>query len=239
METKTVYHYDSAGNYVNDLTLDSTDKDPRGLWNIPGNCTDIAPILQDGYIPTWDGSTWIQIKVIVDVLCYYNNGLSVKTVKSNYLVADGEVLFTTTPTTEQLEAAFTDYSTAALAKAKLSKLAELYQLFSTDRDATTWVIQADGTKYGYDRKTDDVVTFLAAMKRAELGQETYYKVYINDINTKQMVLHTADMFHTCLGQSANEQITAYTKFDTAKAKVQAATTIDAVNAVTYSTDIPA
>lgn len=121
----------------------------------------------------------------------------------------------------------------AFAKAKANKLTEIYNSFCSERDAITWVTQTNGTKYGYDRSPEDITNFISARARAELGSETYYKVYLNDVNTKQMIVHTVAMFNTCLEQSAQEQIVAYTKFETARSKINTATTIEELEAITY------
>ncbi len=55
------------------------------------------------------------------MLCYSNNGLSYKTVDSTYVAQAGEVLFSTTPTVEQLTAAFSGYVNSI----KVQKLADL------------------------------------------------------------------------------------------------------------------
>ena len=110
--------------------------------------------------------------------------------------------------------------------AKSDKLTQLYTAFSAERDAITWVTQANGTRYGYDRSPEDITNFIAARARAELGSETYYKVYLNDTSTKQMIVHTVAMFNACLEQSAQEQIAAYVTFATKKAEIEACTTIE-------------
>lgn len=98
-----------------------------------------------------------------------------------------------------------------------AKLNTLYEKFCEDRDAITWVEQEDGTVYGYDRKSEDITNFTVARERAKLGGDVYYKVYVNTEDNKQLILHTLDMFNTCLEQSAQEQIQAYTNYSEAKA----------------------
>ena len=127
--------------------------------------------------------------------------------------------------------AHTDTELFAIAKA--NKLTELYTSFAADRDAITWVTQTNGTKYGYDRSPEDITNFMAARTRAELGNETYYKVYLNDVATKQMIVHTVAMFNACLEQSAQEQIIAYTKFETLRGRLNACTTVAEIEAITF------
>lgn len=119
-----------------------------------------------------------------------------------------------------------------IAKTKANKLAELYSSFAAERDAITWVTQ-NGTKYGYDRSPEDITNFIAARTRAELGNETYYNVYLNDTDTKQMIVHTVAMFNACLEQSAQEQILAYTKFEGLRSQINACSTVAEIEAITY------
>lgn len=59
MNTKTVYSYDSNFKYTGEKILDHTDKDPFGHWNIPGNCTEIEPLIsKEGFEISWDGMAW-------------------------------------------------------------------------------------------------------------------------------------------------------------------------------------
>jgi hypothetical protein len=112
MDTKTVCRYDANGYYVSDLVLDDTDKSPSGAWNIPASCTDVEPEIKDGYKAKWTGTAWTQEAIPHDVLCYYADGLQYRTVKSDYAVGNGEVLFEQTPTIEELEKAFSTYTQA-------------------------------------------------------------------------------------------------------------------------------
>ena len=96
--------------------------------------------------------------------------------------------------------------------------------FANRRDAITWTQHETGL-YGYDRKSDDVTNFLAAMKRAELGLDTGFNVYVGSVGPKQFLPHTYDMFKVVLEQSANEQIAAYQWFEGIKAQLNAAETI--------------
>jgi len=121
-EAKTVYAYDATGLYIGDKILDCTDRSPiSGTWQIPANCTEIAPETKAGYDAYFASGAWTYIAQEIDVLCYYNNGMSHKSVPSTYKVSTGEVLFLTTPTDAELAAAFTGYI-AALKVAKLTEL---------------------------------------------------------------------------------------------------------------------
>lgn len=97
--------------------------------------------------------------------------------------------------------------------------------FASKRDAVTWTQHEVGL-YGYDRKPEDVTNFLAAMKRAELGLDTGFNVYVGSIGPKQFLPHTYEMFKIVLEQSANEQISAYQWYEGIKGQLQAANSIE-------------
>ena len=120
-----------------------------------------------------------------NVYVYYNNGLSYKTELSTYTVQTGEVIFTSTPTTAQLESAFSGYDAAMLSQAQNTAIDTLKQLLAS---------------------TDYI-----ALKYAE-------------------GLITADKY-------ANVKV-ARTAWRTAIDTIRSATTLAAVQAVTYSTTIP-
>jgi hypothetical protein len=121
-ETKIVYAYDATGLYIGGKVLDCTDRSPiSGSWQVPANCTEIAPETKAGYDAYFASGVWTRVAQEVDVLCYYNNGLAYKKVKSTYTVSDGEILFNTTPTIAQLESSFSGYGKAV----KVQKSAEL------------------------------------------------------------------------------------------------------------------
>lgn len=113
-----------------------------------------------------------------------------------------------------------------------NKLRELGAAFATARDAITWH-DFNGVVYGYDRHTEDITNFLAARARAKAGVPIPYKVYVGAIDVKQIVPHTAEMFDVILEQSAQEQITAYAKYENYKAQVLAAETVTDVMAIQW------
>ena len=115
--------------------------------------------------------------------------------------------------------------TETLDQAKTRYIADAGLKFAKRRDAITWTQHEVGL-YGYDRKPEDVTNFLAAMKRAELGLETGFNVYVDSIGPKQFLPHTYDMFKVVLEQSANEQIAAYQWYEGIKSQLQAATSIE-------------
>lgn len=119
---------------------------------------------------------------------------------------------------------FTDPNVLTLDEARTKYINAAGVEFARRRDAITWTQHEVGL-YGYDRKPEDVTNFLAAMKRAELGLDTGFNVYVDSVGPKQFLPHTYDMFKVVLEQSANEQIAAYQWFEGIKAQLNAAETI--------------
>ena len=120
---------------------------------------------------------------------------------------------------------FSDPNMETLDEAKARYTKDAGVEFARRRDAITWTQHEVGL-YGYDRKPDDVTNFLAAMKRAELGLDTGFNVYVGSVGPKQFLPHTYDMFKVVLEQSANEQIAAYQWFEGIKGELNAAETIE-------------
>ena len=59
MQTKTVYVYDTDSKYLGEKVLDSTDVDPFGNFNIPGNCVEPKPpASKSGFDIVWTGTKW-------------------------------------------------------------------------------------------------------------------------------------------------------------------------------------
>lgn len=59
METKTVYVYNTNNEYAGSLVLDSSDKSPSGIWNIPAYCTETEPLEEkEGFNIVWNGTGW-------------------------------------------------------------------------------------------------------------------------------------------------------------------------------------
>lgn len=183
--TKTVYQYGLDGVYAGTLTLDDTDKDPKGNFNIPANCTETAPTITAAMVNTWNGTAWVQTADPTNVYVYYNNGLSYKTELSTYTVQTGEVIFTSTPTTEQLESAFSGYDAAVLAQAKTTKESQIQALLDQTNTQCLLYLEGNITEAKY-----------ANMKSARAA------------------------------------------WAAAITSIEACTTVDAVNAVTYSTTEP-
>ena len=126
-----------------------------------------------------------KLNTYTDVYCYYNNGLSSKTVNNLYAAQTGEVLFSATPTTAQLTAAFSGYAATILAQAKITAETPIKSLLSdTDYEAIKY---AEG---------EITVEQYSALKSARAAWRTAIR------------------------------------------SIEACTTVDAVSAVTYSTDIP-
>ena len=202
METKTVYQYDKDGYYIQNLILDDTDKSPSGAWNIPANCTEVAPQIQEGYKCKWNGDMWEQEKIPHDVLCYYNDGLSFRTVKSDYVVQTGEVLFGVTPTTEQLQQAFPSCAEKYLASAKAKKLQEI-DTWTAEHITGGFVSSCTGTAVKYDSDKDTQITMQGiALNAANIATEHPSGIpvrgYVGDATAKTVQLLTgAQLLQWC------------------------------------------
>lgn len=58
---KIVYQYDEKKIFKTKLLLDDSDLSPSGNWNIPADCTEIAPpAKKDNYVAVWNGSAWVE-----------------------------------------------------------------------------------------------------------------------------------------------------------------------------------
>ena len=87
------------------------------------------------------------------MICYSNNGFSMRRVSDDYSAETGEVLFSTEPTETELASAFSGYVTAILSVAKTSKqatifaaLAELDAYIPRGLEDTWTVLGVDTTK---------------------------------------------------------------------------------------------
>lgn len=128
----------------------------------------------------------------------------------------------------------TDTPEVAFQKTKAKRLKEFGAEFAKRRDAITWALQSDGMVYGYDRTIEDIPNFLANMERARNGNATFHKVYINNVDTKELRYHTLKMFQDVLEQSSQEQITAYTRYEAIKKQIlEECATFDELNAITW------
>lgn len=59
MNTKRVYVHDEDRKYTGEKILDSTDRDPFGNFNIPGNCVEIEPLpKKEGFEIIWLATAW-------------------------------------------------------------------------------------------------------------------------------------------------------------------------------------
>lgn len=129
---KTIYHYTESGLYCGQDIADESPLEP-GVYLIPALATDIEPpTVTTGKQAVFKNGTWVLEDIPKPVYCYYNNGLSSKIVDSTYVAQTGEVLFSETPTTEQLTTAFSGYVAAVSSQEKttnnfslLTQIAEL------------------------------------------------------------------------------------------------------------------
>jgi len=73
---------------------------------------------------------------LLEVYCYYADGMSRKVVNSDYAAGNGEVVFMTEPTDAELVAAFGGYDNAKLGTLKTDKLSQIKaSLSATDYKA--------------------------------------------------------------------------------------------------------
>jgi hypothetical protein len=59
---KTVYQYNHNGYYIGETTAYTMKQGDEEILPLPYNSTELAPELQDGYIPRWTGEAWEQIE---------------------------------------------------------------------------------------------------------------------------------------------------------------------------------
>ena len=58
---KIVYQYDEKKIFKTKLLLDDSDLSPSGKWNIPADCTEIAPpAKKENYVAVWNGAAWVE-----------------------------------------------------------------------------------------------------------------------------------------------------------------------------------
>lgn len=58
---KIVYQFDEKKIFKTKLLLDDSDLSPSGKWNIPADCTEIAPpAKKENYVAVWNGSAWVE-----------------------------------------------------------------------------------------------------------------------------------------------------------------------------------
>lgn len=63
METKKVYQFDDKKIYKGTLELNASDKSASGHWNIPSDCVEIAPPApQENTAYKWQGGTWLAVE---------------------------------------------------------------------------------------------------------------------------------------------------------------------------------
>lgn len=58
---KIVYQYDEKKIFKTKLLLDDSDLSPSVNWNIPADCTEIAPpAKKENYVAVWNGAAWVE-----------------------------------------------------------------------------------------------------------------------------------------------------------------------------------
>ena len=58
---KIVYQFDEKKIFKTKLLLDDSDLSPSGNWNIPADCTEIAPpAKKENTVAVWNGAAWVE-----------------------------------------------------------------------------------------------------------------------------------------------------------------------------------
>jgi hypothetical protein len=93
------------------------------------------------------------------MLCYFNDGFSMRAVDDDYEPETGEVLFEGAPTEAALTAAFSDRAGRLIEETKASAIAEIDQKAGQER--AKHITVAPGQDMTYERKFNQAVAFQA------------------------------------------------------------------------------
>ena len=123
----------------------------------------------------------------------------------------------------------------AFEKAQQAKLNEAGAMFAQERDKVRFIQLDENRKYGFDCANEDVTNFMASYVPLLImqGGTTEYKVYLNENNIKEkelVYLSFADMHKAYLEVSADQK-KAYKWYGAIKARIDACTTIEEVEAI--------
>lgn len=105
--------------------------------------------------------------------------------------------------------------------------------------AVAWVEQ-DGNLYGYDTDPGSQLDFSMSHARAKLNGTTRYNVYTDksNLDTKEFLEHTPEMFDKVLAEVGNYQEDVYKKYYTVKALVKAAKTPEELAGISFDMEVP-
>ena len=105
-------------------------------------------------------------------------------------------------------------------------------VFASKRDEIRFIEVSDGNTYGFDCANEDITNFFASWKAAEKDGKTFYKVWL-DNTVKGMVVMQLSDFDTVFDKVRESQIGAYAWYENIVAQIEAATTVDELNAINW------
>lgn len=209
---KIVYQYDEKKIFKTKLLLDDSDLSPSGNWNIPADCTEIAPpAKKENYVAVWNGSAWVETEDYRKKEYWLPGdtyGTPGREVKEIGPLPEGATL---TPPEQTLE------------ETKADKHREAGAAFAQKRDAIRQVQLLDGNTYGFDCANEDITNFMTSWKAAKVSGSTPYKVWKADGSKGMITMQLAD-FKTVFNAVRESQLAAYAWYGAVDAQIQAATT---------------
>lgn len=216
---KIVYQFDEKKIFKTKLLLDDSDLSPSGNWNIPADCTEIAPpAKKENYVAVWNGAAWVETEDYrgkeywLPGDTYGTPGHEVKEIGP---LPEGATL---TPPEQTLE------------EAKADKHREAGAAFAKKRDAIRQVRLSDGNTYGFDCANEDITNFMASWKAAEVSGSAPYKVWKADGSKGMITMQLAD-FKTVFNAVRESQLAAYAWYGAVDAQIQAAATKEELEAI--------
>lgn len=177
--------------------------------------------------------------------CYGKIGTSQQTVVQDYIhysPATDEILMTgERPSAEHI--AQTDGTwillEPSLEDLKVMKYAEVKEDYLKALYAVAWIDQ-DGSLYGYDTDPGSQLDFSLSHARAKLKGITRYNVYTDksNLDTKEFLKHTPEMFDKVLAEVGNYQEDVYKKYYAVKELVKVAKTPEELAGISFDMEVP-
>ena len=211
---KIVYQYDEKKIFKTKLLLDDSDLSPSGKWNIPADCTEIAPPAQkENYVAVWNGSAWVETEDYRKKEYWLPGdtyGTPGREVKEIGPLPEGATL---TPPEQSLE------------ELKTAKIASL----KAERDKKEVLpIEYNGNSFDYDDKARDRIN--AAIIALDIAGDEANLQWTTADNTNATV--TAQDLRNIIAAVAMRSNTLHEQYRVAKEAVNAAETKEEVEAVT-------
>lgn len=212
---KKVYQFNLDDKiYKGIITLDESDKSPSGNWNLPSDCSEVAPPAEKkGFVNVWDGSAWVETedhrkeKYWLPEDKYGAPGREVKEIGS---LPEGATL---TPPEQTLN------------EAKTTKISEL----KMQRDAAeVQPIEYNSHSFDYDDKARDRIN--AAIIALEMQGEGASLSWTLADNTSTQV--TAADLKSVIAAVAVRSNALHVAYRAAKEKVQSATSKEKLAEIT-------